>query len=75
MDRGASPAGWGGAVTARTDDIARRFGRATADLRTALADVAALDRYAPDEVDTVVAALREWAIRQAPRVEGGASCK
>lgn len=51
-------------MTARTDDIARRFGRATADLRTALAELAALDRYAPDEVAAVVAALvahlRSW---------------
>ena len=51
-------------MTARTDDIARRFERATADLRTAVAELAALDRYAPDEVAAVVAALvahlRSW---------------
>lgn len=51
-------------MTARTDDIARRFERATADLRMALAELAALDRYAPDEVAAVVAALvahlRSW---------------
>ena len=51
-------------MTARTDDIARRLARATADLRHALAELAALDRYAPDEVAAVVAALvahlRSW---------------
>lgn len=51
-------------MTARTDDIARRLARATADLRHGLAELAALDRYAPDEVAAVVAALvahvRSW---------------
>ncbi|MBL8623788.1 MAG: hypothetical protein JNK64_20940 [Myxococcales bacterium] len=48
----------------RTDDVARRLERATADLQHALAELAELERYAPAEVAAIagmlVAHLRAW---------------
>ena len=41
----------------RTGDVARGLAAATADLRNGLAELAELDRYAPDEVAAVVGSL------------------
>ena len=51
-------------MTARTDDISRQLERTISGLQHHLAELAELDRYAPDEVAAVVgslvAHLRSW---------------
>ena len=44
-------------MTARTDDIARRLERASAHLQHGVAELAAVEPYAPGPVSAVVAAL------------------
>lgn len=51
-------------MTARIDDVGRRLERATAELRHGLAELAELERVAPQEVGAIagalVAHLRSW---------------
>lgn len=51
-------------MTARVDDVGRRLERAAAELRHGLAELAELERVAPQEVAAVAAALvahlRSW---------------